>query len=103
DESQFNTPSNAPTSFGFSSKGDEVYLFSGDGNTNLTGYVQGYAFGAAENGVSFGRYTNSVGAVHFVAQSANTPGSANAGPKVGPVVIAEIMYNPPDFPDDRDT
>ncbi|HYV32370.1 MAG TPA: lamin tail domain-containing protein, partial [Candidatus Binatia bacterium] len=102
DETQFNTPSNAPTSFAFSSKGDEVYLFSGDGNTNLTGYVQGYAFGAAENGVSFGRYTNSVGAVHFVAQSANTLGSANAGPKVGPVVISEIMYHPPDFPGGQD-
>ena len=97
DEGQFNTPSNAPTSFAFSSKGDEVYLFSGDG-TNLTGYVQGYAFGAAENGVTFGRYTNSQTNVQFVAQSARTLGAANAGPKVGPVVISEIMYHPPDRP-----
>src|SRR5262249_39218435 len=96
--------SNAPTSFAFSSKGDEVYLFSADG-TNLTGYVQGYSFGAAENGVSFGRYTNSQTNVQFVAQSARTFNAANAGPKVGPVVISEIMYHPPDFPgavDDSD-
>ena len=29
----------------------------------------------------------------------NTPGSANAYPKVGPIVISEIMYNP-DWPQD---
>jgi hypothetical protein len=100
-EDQFNTPTNAPTSFALSSKGDEIYLFSGNG-TDLTGYVQGYSFGAAENGVSFGRYLTSQTNVHFVAQSALTLGSANAGPKVGPVVIAEIMYHPPDLPGGKD-
>jgi hypothetical protein len=96
DESQFNTPTNAPTSFALSSTGDEIYLFSGDG-TNLTGYVQGYSFGAAANGVSFGRYTNSQTNVHFVAQSALTLGGPNAGPKVGPIVVSEIYYHPPDL------
>jgi hypothetical protein len=104
DETQFNTPSNAPTSFSFSSQGDEVFIFSGDASTNLTGYFHGYDFGAAETGVTFGRYTNSQTNVHFVAQSARTisPPGANAGPKVGPVVISEIMYHPRDFADGSD-
>jgi hypothetical protein len=100
DESQFNTPPEASTSFALSSAGDEIYLFSGDG-TNLTGYVQGYSFGAAANGVSFGRYTDSQTNVHFVAQSAVTLGAANAGPKVGPIVISEINYHPPELSTSR--
>jgi hypothetical protein len=82
-----------PNGFAISSKGDETYLFSGNG-TNLTGHLHGYSFGAAENGISFGRYTNSQTNVHFVAMSALTLGSANAAPKVGPVVISEINYRP---------
>ena len=31
-----------------------------------------------------------------------TPNGPNAGPKVGPVVISEIMYHPPDWPDGED-
>ncbi len=87
---------NGTNSFGLGANGDQVYLFSGDG-TNLTGYAHGFHFGAAENGVSFGRYVSSTGGEHFVAQSTNTPGSANAYPKVGPVIISEIMYHPPDL------
>jgi len=33
----------------------------------------------------------------FVLQSTNTPGTNNALPRVGPVVISEIMYHPPDI------
>ena len=90
-------PPGVPPSFAFSSKGDSVFLFSGDAQTNLTGYFQGFDFGAAESGVSFGPYVNSIGKLRFVAQSARTFGAANAGPKVGPFVINEIMYHPPDF------
>jgi hypothetical protein len=82
--------------FELSSIGEEVYLFSGDAGTNLTGYAHGYDFGAAPNGVSFGRYVNSLGSEQFVLQSQNTLGGTNAYPKVGPVVISEIMYHPPD-------
>lgn len=90
DETAFNT---GPKAFSFSSKGDEVYLFSGDG-TNLTGYVQGYEFGAAASGVSFGRYTNSLTNVQVVAQATLTLGAANGLPLVGPAVISEINYRP---------
>jgi len=95
-EGQFNTPSNAPTSFALSSSGDDVYLFSGNAEGELTGYVHGFSFGPALNGVTFGRHVLSTGEDVFVAQSSPTLGAANAGPKVGPVVISEIMYHPPD-------
>ena len=97
DEGQFNTPTNAPGSFAFGSDGDEVFLFSADpATTNLTGYLQGFDFGAAETGISFGRYTNSQTNVHFVAQSVTTFGAQNALPKVGPLVLGEVMYRPPE-------
>jgi hypothetical protein len=82
--------------FVLSEYGESVYLFSGNATTNLTGYYHGFDFGAAPNGVSFGRYITSQGQEHFVSQSANTPGINNALPRVGPVVISEIMYHPPD-------
>lgn len=94
DENQFTVGANG---FRFSELGESVYLFSGDANTNLTGYYQGYDFPAAPNGVSFGRYTNSQNEVQFVLQSVNTLGGANAYPRVGPIVISEIMYHPPDL------
>ena len=94
DESSFNS---GPTAFSFSAKGDKAYLFSGDAVGNPSGYFHGFGFDGAPNGVSFGRYVNSQGDTHFVAQSSNTLGSANALPKVGPVVFSEIMYHPPDL------
>jgi hypothetical protein len=93
-ETNFNpTP---PTLFGFSldSAGDSIYLSSGNASGNLTGYGHGVSFGAAANGVSFGRYVNSVGEEQFPAQLATTLGATNAGPSIGPIVISEIMYHP---------
>jgi len=91
-----------PNAFNLSSLGEEVWVFSGDG-TNLTGYAHGLRFGAAANGVSFGRHVDSLGREHFVAQSVNSPGGPNAGPRVGPVVIHEIMFEPPGSPPYPDT
>jgi len=96
DETQFNPTPGTPPSFAFSSMGDEAYVFSGNG-TNITGWFQGEKFGAAENNVSFGRYTNSQGNVHFVAMSTTNFGTQNSLPKVGPVVVSEIQYHPPDL------
>jgi hypothetical protein len=96
-ESDFNPVPGSPTSFLLGSDGDEIWLFSGDANTNLTGYVHGFDFGPSEEGVSFGRYVDGSGDDHFVAQIANTFNATNAGPRVGPVVISEIMYRPPDI------
>lgn len=95
-EADFNPTPAKPTNFSLSSTGDEVWLFSADETGNLTGYYHGFDFGAAANGVSFGRYLTSESAEHFVAQKAKTLGAENAGPAVGPIVISEIMYRPQD-------
>jgi len=97
DESDFNPTPGTNNSFTLSSQGEEVYLFSGDANTNLTGYSHGFTFGAAASGVSFGRHVISTGDERFVAQNRHTPLAANSGPLVGPVVIREIMYHPADL------
>jgi hypothetical protein len=58
------------------------------------GYRDSVDFGAADPNVSFGRYIKSTGASDFTAMSTPTRDGENAYPKVGPVVINEIMYNP---------
>lgn len=79
--------------FALSENGETLYLNSGR-NGLLTEYSDEETFGASETGVAFGRYRKSTDTYNFVAMSINTPGSANAYPKVGPIVISEIMYNP---------
>ena len=93
-ETNFNPTPGTNNSFSLNAHGDDVYLFSGDANTNLTGYSHGFTFGAAADGETFGRYVNSVGEEQFPAQLTPTPGQPNSGPRVGPVVINEIMYHP---------
>lgn len=92
-ENEFNTGSNA---FRLSEYGEQIALFSADALGNLTGFVHGFEFGEAPNGVSFGWYTNSQTNAFFVLQSAVTLGASNSGPRVGPIIISEIMYHPPD-------
>lgn len=94
DESDFNPTPGVDPSFSLSSLGDDVYLFSADAEGQLTGYSHGFRFEGAQDGVSFGRYVNSVGDEQFPLQTARTPDAANAGPRVGPVVINEIHYHP---------
>jgi hypothetical protein len=84
--------------FGLNRNGETVYLHSGQEGL-LTGYSSEEKFDASEAGVSLGRYRKSTGASNFVALRAPTPGASNAEPQVGPVVIAEIMYNPLDAAD----
>jgi hypothetical protein len=84
--------------FALNENGDRLYLSSAQ-NGVLTGYRSTEDFGASETGVSFGRYYKaSTDNYNFVTMAENTPGSANPSPKVGPIVISEIMYNP-DWPD----
>ncbi|MBI4659625.1 MAG: lamin tail domain-containing protein [Verrucomicrobia bacterium] len=92
DEKRFNAGSSG--GFAFNDAGEEVYLLSGDG-ASLTGYGHGFQFGASAGGVSFGRLVTSTGDERFVAQRQTTLGAANAGPMIGPIVISEIMYQPP--------
>lgn len=115
-EAQFN---NADTGIPFSlnsARGDEVHLSQTTGNGLLTGYRAVADFGPSANGVSFGRYVNTIGDVDYAplgalsfgtdvtAQSPTNQitlfrtgaGAANAYPKVGPIIISEVMYHPPD-------
>ncbi len=95
-ESQsFNNPSapgcNIP--FQLSENGETVYLQSGSGGV-LTGYYETERFGPSDKDIAFGRHQKSTGTFNFVAMSTNTPAATNAYPKVGPLVISEIMYHP---------
>jgi len=100
-ETAFNPTPGMGQSFSLSSLGDEIYLFSGNG-TDITGYFHGFDFGAAENGVSFGRHVISTGEEHFVAQVQTTLPGENAGPLVGPIVISEVHYHPVDLAGGQD-
>jgi hypothetical protein len=109
-EYQFNPEPGSPTSFALSSsRGDRVVLSAAGPDGQLTGYRTQVMFGPAEDAVSLGRFETSQ-AVDFVALSARTfgvdepssveefrlgTGLPNAYPKVGPVVLNELMYHPP--------
>ncbi|MFN7141541.1 MAG: lamin tail domain-containing protein, partial [Limisphaerales bacterium] len=110
-ENAFNPSSanaNALVPFAFSKFGEGVYLSSADASGNLNGHIVGFEFGAQDNPVTYGRYQTSAGPdltffeTHTFGVSNPTSksnfrtgtGLTNSAPKVGPVVINEIMYNP---------
>ena len=84
---------NAP--FALSENGETVYLTSGQYG-EITGYSNQENFGASIMDISLGRYQKSTGTFNFVALESQTPEAANSDPKVGPIVISEIMYHPQD-------
>jgi hypothetical protein len=84
------------SAFALSEHGDAVYLSSGSGgNLSVPAYREFQDFGGQERNVTFGRHVRSSGSPDFPALLAPTMGAANSGPRVGPVVIEEIMYHPP--------
>lgn len=91
DESDFNDTASA-TRFNLSAHGEEIWM-SADSGGCAAGYCHGFGFGEMENGVTFGRHVTSDGGEHFPAQKQPSLGSANAGPKIGPVIMSEIMYH----------
>jgi hypothetical protein len=102
DAHAFNPPNDDPLAagFGLGDLGEEIYLFSADANGQLTGFVHGFTYGTAEKNVSWGRHIISTGEEHFVPQREMSFLEANPGPKVGPVVISEIHYHPPNESDE---
>ena len=107
-EYQLNAPANGTNGFTFdSAHGDEVWLTAADASGNPTLFIDKVDFGASENGVSFGRYPNGSGPLvtlsrrtfgsdnpASLAEFRTGTGATNAYPKVGPVVINQVMYNP---------
>ena len=82
------------TPFGYSEYGETVCLTSADAAGNLLGYREQQDVEASDREVPFARYVTSTGNLEFVAEDHPTPLAENAPPKVGPVVISEVMYHP---------
>lgn len=86
---------NKITAFALSDTGETVYLTSAV-DDELTDYQDKEDFGATAPGETLGTYSKPSSNTHnFVAMARPTPGAPNSTPRVGPVVITEIMYNPP--------
>lgn len=71
--------------------GEFVFLSKGNGLGGMTGDRDYVEFGPLENGVSFGRSPDGVGAFYRMAQ--RTQAAENSAPAVGPLVISEVMYH----------
>lgn len=117
-ELQFNT-NNTLVPFALSSPhGDEVVLTTSDAHGNPAEFVDTVSFGPSLNGLPFGRWPNGTGELTTLTrQTLGTDinawdpavviiyfrlgqGAANAAPRVGPIVITEIMYHPPEGGDE---
>ncbi len=72
-------------------RGDDAWLVRADLAGKLTQFIDHVEFPAAANGESFGRWPNAAGNLYPMVS--RTLGAANSGPRIGPVVISEIMYN----------
>ena len=85
---------NRITGFGLSDDGETVYLSSAE-NDQLTDYRFKEDFGASLPGETQGYYFKaSTGTYNFVPLASPTPHATNDGPRIGPIVISEIMYHP---------
>lgn len=83
-------------SFGLSEAGEVLYLLRPNPAGGPPLLVQQISFGASPNNVSFVRYVDSAGRVHYPLQAGRpTLGAPNRGPRQSPVVIEEIMHHPP--------
>ncbi|MFT5522638.1 MAG: hypothetical protein ACI9HK_000582, partial [Pirellulaceae bacterium] len=99
DETDFNpTPLNpGPNDFGLNgAHGDDLWLLEMVGGVP-TRFADSVSFGAQSNGESWGRWPNGIGRLYPLAEV--TLNTVNTGPRVGPLVISEVMYAPVD-PDD---
>ncbi len=84
----------AELGFALSEFGETVFLYAPGPDGRPQTRVDHVKFGVSPNGISFGRYETSTGAVHYPLQRAVSLGEANAGPLVSDLIISEIMYHP---------
>ena len=107
DETDFNPTPLTPLEHHFSlnsAKGDDIYLLKGSiGNTRPLAFCDHVEFGAALNGVVFGRSPNGDTSAPFVPLNTNTLGEANSLPRFGPVIITEILAQPRNTGSEEDT
>ena len=92
-ESHFNpTPDNpSDNHFALSGQGDDVWLVTSDGQGQVTGFVDDVHFGATAPGESLARVD---GSRQLAPMSSATLGVENAAPRVGPVIMSEVNYQP---------
>ncbi|MEO7955822.1 MAG: lamin tail domain-containing protein [Fibrobacteria bacterium] len=93
DEDDFNADTASPRSFRLDPHGEEVFL-SADSLGCAGRFCDGMEYGEIENGITFGRYATVHGQVSYPMQISRSLGSANTGPRVGPVILSEVMYHP---------
>ncbi|MBM3882861.1 MAG: hypothetical protein FJ387_24580 [Verrucomicrobia bacterium] len=79
--------------FAISELGEEISLLQLSG-TNVLRILDRVDLPAATRQETLGLYLRSDGALDFTELLANTPGGPNAPPRVGPVVISEILFAP---------
>jgi len=97
DEDDFNSLEPEPGDVPFAldgARGDDVWLLEADPNGNLLRFVDHVEFPGAANGESFGRWPDGVGDLYPMIRPTLDPAGENSGPRVGPVVITEVHYNP---------
>ncbi len=73
-------------------RGDDVWLMEADAGGNLTRFADHVEFGAALAGESFGRWPGATDDLYPMIEP--TLGQQNGGPRLGSVVISEVMYGP---------
>jgi len=75
-------------------EGDDVWLMEADAAGKLTRFADHVQFGAALCGEPFGRWPDGQGDLYPM--PGETLGVANEGPRLGSVIISEVMYHPAD-------
>ncbi len=82
--------------FSLSSTAGDVWLLEADTSGKLLAFADHAEFWAAINGEPFGRWPNGTGVLYPLLN--RTFGQANDsggnGPRIGPLLITEVMYNP---------
>lgn len=82
------------SAFHISSLGESLFLFEADADSVLLGYSHGVVVPAVESDISCGFHMNSLGHEFFIPLAEHTFGEQNSGPRLGPLLISEIMYHP---------
>jgi hypothetical protein len=83
------------SSFSLSKGGETIYLYSSD-NDKPENFITDYSFGATDENVTFGSFTNVSGTELQLQLKASTPGAQNGDARLSPLVFKTIMYHPVD-------